>query len=121
MVAFEGALGLVWILLWIGCFVDVLFTPEEKVRSLPKLAWIFIVLLFMLLGSIAWLIAGRPWDRRPVPAGRGDGLRQTRIAPRPQRGPSLAPDDDPEFLAHLRKRADELKRQREQGEDGPAS
>jgi hypothetical protein len=114
VVAFGGALGLVWILLWIGCFIDVLYTPEQKVRNLPKLAWLFVVLIFMLLGSIAWLVAGRPWDKRPVPAGRGENIPGTnRLSPLQKRantGRQLAPDDDEEFLAQLRKRAEEQRR-----------
>ena len=43
-----------------------LTTPEAACRNLPKLAWIFIVLLLPLVGSIAWLVAGRAWDRSTI-------------------------------------------------------
>ena len=57
--------------------------------------WVFIILLFTLVGPIAWYLAGRP---HPTTGGRpGPGRRQRR---RP-----LAPDDDPEFLNHLAAKA----------------
>ena len=59
MLYFDGIGGLIFVALWIWCFIDVLLTPEMACRNLPKLAWIFIVLLFPLIGSIAWLVAGR--------------------------------------------------------------
>ena len=55
--------GLLVLGLWIFCFIDVLMTPETACRNLPKLAWVFIVLLVPFLGSIGWLVAGRPWNR----------------------------------------------------------
>jgi Phospholipase_D-nuclease N-terminal len=87
--------------LWIYAFIDCLTTPEEKVRNLPKVVWVLIILLFgeVLFGPIAWLIAGRP--RFAVPgAGRGP-LPYTA-------GGFVAPDDNPEFLRSLgRQRRDE--------------
>ncbi|MFJ9246185.1 PLD nuclease N-terminal domain-containing protein [Streptomyces sp. NPDC101776] len=77
--------------LWIYAFVDCLNTPEEDVRGMPKLAWVFVILLFgeVLVGPIAWLIAGRP---RREPAG-AQGAQ----------GRWIAPDDNPEFLKSLNK------------------
>jgi len=81
--------------LWIYAFVDCLNTPEEDVRGMPKLAWVFVILLFgeVLVGPVAWLIAGRP---------RRTGAEET-AAP----GQWIAPDDNPEFLKSLNK--DDLK------------
>ncbi|MER6535162.1 PLD nuclease N-terminal domain-containing protein [Streptomyces sp. 900105755] len=69
--------------LWIYAFVDCLNTPEDEVRALPKLAWVFIILLFgeVLVGPVAWLVAGR--TRQP-------------------RERWVAPDDNPEFLKSLK-------------------
>ena len=77
--------------LWIYAFIDCLQTPEKDVRYLPKLAWVFIVLLFgqVLLGPVAWFIAGRPRKT----AGFGGGRRTEWVAP----------DDNPEFLQSLKK------------------
>jgi hypothetical protein len=42
------------------CVVDIIGTPADRIRNLPKVAWLLLVLFFPLLGSIAWLAAGRP-------------------------------------------------------------
>ncbi|MEU7043983.1 PLD nuclease N-terminal domain-containing protein [Streptomyces varsoviensis] len=122
--------------LWIYAFIDCLNTPENEVRGLPKLAWVFIILLFgeVLVGPIAWLAAGRP--RAAAGPGRapaaGSGPRRTWVAPddNPEFLKSLredgAPDDkrarDEELLksweADLRRREEELRR-KDGGEDAP--
>ncbi|WP_328537339.1 PLD nuclease N-terminal domain-containing protein [Streptomyces sp. NBC_00344] len=112
--------------LWIYAFIDCLNTPEEEVRGLPKVVWVIIILLFgeVLVGPVAWLVAGR--NRRG--AGRGSAPSQWH---RNQRTTWTAPDDNPEFLrtlreentkdetmlrdweADLRRREDELRRRSE--------
>lgn len=113
MLVFDGFGGLLVLGLWIFSFIDVLLTPETECRSLPKLAWIFLVLLVPLLGSIAWLVAGRRWNRAGSASQRssaGGTGRTSRPAP-------TNPDDDEEFLAGLRLRAEEQRRRaREQQE-----
>lgn len=110
MLLFDGVGGLVYLALWIFCFIDVLTTPEAACRNLPKLGWVFIVLLLPLIGSIAWLVAGHPWDRTQIPLKRP--AARTDQSRRPTN-----PDDDDEFLAGLRLRAEEQRRRaREQTE-----
>jgi hypothetical protein len=128
MVLFDGMGGLLVLALWIFCFVDVLLTPDGACRNLPKLAWVFIVLLFSIIGSIAWLVAGRPWNRGAlqVPARQGGGRtgRPARTGQSVRTAPTN-PDDDEEFLASLSKRAEEQRRARErqerEGREGDAS
>ncbi|MDQ0582702.1 PLD nuclease N-terminal domain-containing protein [Streptomyces rishiriensis] len=122
--------------LWIYAFIDCLNTPEEEVRGLPKVIWVIIILLFgeVLVGPIAWLVAGRA---RRAPVGGGTSAE----SPRGRRAEWVAPDDNPEFLkslaenkaedekndeallkdweADLRRREEELKR-RESGDDPQA-
>ncbi|MED7951625.1 MULTISPECIES: PLD nuclease N-terminal domain-containing protein [unclassified Streptomyces] len=90
--------------LWVWAFIDCLTTPEDEVKHLPKVVWVIIVLLFPLVGSIAWLVAGKQRNApRTAGAGRhvnGDGGSGF---DRPRGGRPLAPDDDPEFLASLKK------------------
>ncbi|MFI8941047.1 PLD nuclease N-terminal domain-containing protein [Streptomyces syringium] len=85
--------------LWIYAFIDCLNTPENEVRGLPKIAWVFIILLFgeVLIGPVAWLFAGRP---RRTAAGGG------RAYGRGRGGQWVAPDDNPEFLKSLKKDED---------------
>ncbi|MFB7472314.1 PLD nuclease N-terminal domain-containing protein [Kitasatospora sp. NPDC056184] len=87
--------------LWVWAFIDCLTTPEEEVKHLPKVVWVIIVLLFPLVGSIAWLVAGKRRGVRSAPAG-GHGAGGPAYGRRPD-GRPLAPDDDPEFLASLKK------------------
>jgi Phospholipase_D-nuclease N-terminal len=113
MLFFGGGLGLIAIALWIFCVIDTITTPDNQVRNLPKLAWVFIVLLFLDIGAIAWLLAGRPWNK--VPANRTVGRGAAGVPRADGRAPvarrvASNPDDDEEFLASLRKRADEQRR-----------
>ncbi|KIF68533.1 membrane protein [Streptomyces sp. AcH 505] len=75
----------------IYAFIDCLTSDEKEIRHLPKPVWAILVLLFPLVGSIAWLVVGR--DRRAPRAGRGGGW--------------VAPDDNPEFLRSLKDRDDD--------------
>jgi len=67
--------------------VDCIQTDDEKVRGLPKVFWIILIVLITFVGPIAWLIAGK---ERQLPGQRGSQ----------RRGP-LGPDDDPDFLRGL--------------------
>lgn len=127
-----GLLMLVLLGLWAYCLLDVVTTPAEAVRNLPRLAWIIVVLLLSPFGSIMWLFFGRPhraaddtswtehpsfgggersrrpWTERTLWSGAmrgGDTDEQVRprLARRPRPRP-LAPDDDPEFLRELSER-----------------
>jgi phospholipase D-like protein len=87
--------------LGIYAFIDCLTTEEQKVRSLPKIAWVFIILFFwpVFLGPIGWLAAGRPKREYAPGGGAGAGFG---FGGRGQ-GRQMAPDDDPDFLASLNK------------------
>ncbi|MFD4522716.1 PLD nuclease N-terminal domain-containing protein [Streptomyces sp. NPDC058470] len=84
--------------LWIYAFIDCLNTPEREVRGLPKVVWVIIILLFgeVLVGPVAWLVAGKA---RRAP---GDGAAPSAWR-RDQRTGFVAPDDNPEFLKSLKK------------------
>lgn len=112
MLMFDGVFGLVLLGLWIFCIIDVITTPEGRCRNLPKVIWVLIVLLLTFVGSIAWLVAGRSWEPKQ--------LAQRPTAPR--RSVPMNPDDDEEFLAQLRARAEEQRkraRRAEPDEDEP--
>ncbi|MGW3244977.1 PLD nuclease N-terminal domain-containing protein [Streptomyces sp. NPDC001070] len=83
--------------LWIYAFIDCLNTPEEQVRGLPKVVWVLIILFFgeVLIGPIAWLVAGK---HRTAPAGGSTPAEWHRN----HRTQWVAPDDNPEFLHSLR-------------------
>ena len=70
----------------IYCLVDCAQTPAEQLRNLPKWAWIAIIIIFSLIGSIGYIIAGR------APRGGFGSGPKRRVLP---------PDDDPDFLKNL--------------------
>lgn len=79
---------LVPIALTIYAVIDAIQTEDARVRHLPKLIWILLILVFAPIGAIAWLVTGR----QPKPRSGRPGPR--RPAPR-------GPDDDPDFLRNL--------------------
>ncbi|MFE9608290.1 PLD nuclease N-terminal domain-containing protein [Streptomyces sp. NPDC006012] len=119
---------LVPLALTIFALIDCLNTPEDEARHLPKIAWVFIILLFWIVGPIVWLATGKV--RVPPTGGRtpSEWHRDHRFEQQ------TAPDDDPEFLqslakenkrdeqllknweADLRRREEELRR-KEKGEE----
>ncbi len=108
MLLFDGGLGLILFGLWIFCIIDVITTPEGECRNLPKLMWLLIVVLLADIGSIAWLVAGRNWNRQPADL-QYKGNRGHAMPPNRARRASN-PDDDEEFQAVLRARAEEQRR-----------
>jgi hypothetical protein len=81
--------------------IDCLSTDEWEIRALPKVVWVFLILVFSPIGGIAWFVAGRPQRsaaRRDVWS-PGAGFPE---ASHPSR--QTAPDDDPAFLRELAER-----------------
>ena len=92
------------------CVLNVITTPESEVRNLPKLLWLLLVILFPIVGGIAWLVAGRPQGpSRSVPYKGNRGVPPE--YDRPGRAVPQSPDDDEAFLRQLRERAEEQRRQ----------
>ncbi|MCB0912007.1 MAG: PLDc_N domain-containing protein [Propionibacteriaceae bacterium] len=99
------------------CLIDAIMADETRIRNLPKWAWILLIIIIPLVGGIAWLVAGRPANsvpRTPTapqrPVGRSDWEQPPRQRPK-------APDDDPEFLATLKRSNTDHERMLKQWED----
>jgi len=126
-----GFFFLVDLALLVIALIDCLSTDEYAVRNLPKVVWVFLILLFSPIGAIVWFVAGRPQSH---PVGRAGAWKPGRGFPESERPRPLPPDDDPEFLprqtrstrddeemftrweADLRRREEELRRkERENG------
>ena len=111
-----GLFALVALGLWVYCIFDVISTEESVMRNLPKIVWLLIVIFVPTVGSIAWLLLGRPQN-----AGFAPGDTRTRpIRNKPAR-PAVGPDDDPGFIAELDERSrrlqsweDDLKRREDE-------
>ncbi|MEX1078185.1 MAG: PLD nuclease N-terminal domain-containing protein [Homoserinimonas sp.] len=80
------ALSVVGLVVWVYTLVDCIRTDDSRVRGLPKIAWVFVVIALPLIGSVLWFFIGKE--------------RRTRIAPR-QPSQQRAPDDDPAFLGKI--------------------
>jgi hypothetical protein len=118
VLVYEGVGLLLVVALWIFCLVDVIVSKEDECRNLPKLLWLLIVLMVPDIGSVLWLIAGRPRGQRQLwPGGRSPSWQQrtthptaTSRAPRSKTPPrptmpsaGANPDDDDEFLRSIRR------------------
>jgi hypothetical protein len=99
---FKALVVVIPLVLAIYCLVQVAQSRADHVRTLPKWAWFVVIVLFPLVGSVAWLWVGRPQARRSPPPAR--------------RSRPVAPDDDPDFLRGLDKPRD---RPRDKPRDKP--
>jgi hypothetical protein len=114
--------------------IDCLATDGHEIRALPKVVWVFVILLFSPLGGITWFVAGRP--QHAAAGARREMGRPGAGFPGASRPRQVAPDDDPEFLrnlartsradeemlrnweADLRRREEEMKRRKADDADG---
>ncbi len=109
MLLTRGIPVLVLVLLWLYCLFDAIRADPARVRNLPKVAWVVIVLLFVDIGSVLWLVAGRPrGPARSTPYKGNTGIPAE--YDRPGRAVSANPDDDAAFLDGLKRRTEEQRR-----------
>ncbi|AIY01954.1 hypothetical protein ART_2355 [Arthrobacter sp. PAMC 25486] len=98
------ALGIV---IFVYGLIDCLRSETNDVRSIPKSAWILVIVLLNVIGVALWFLFGRP---QYAASGAGSSVGQRTGGP--SSGPnrtaapgsyarSTAPDDDPQFLRNL--------------------
>jgi hypothetical protein len=109
VIRFELGFGLVVFAMWVFCLVDVISSDEGAIRNLPKVFWLLIVLFFPFVGSIAWLVAGRPAGG-PGTSPHERAVPQYPEYDRPGRAAATSTEDDDEFLRKVRERAEEQRR-----------
>ncbi|MDO5644454.1 MAG: PLD nuclease N-terminal domain-containing protein, partial [Dermabacter sp.] len=106
------------IALAVYALADCVSTEDDRVKGLPKLLWVLVIVFVPWIGPITWILVGK--DRsQPQPTGLAKEF-QDRFAPptsngtRGRRGVTrpLAPDEDPEFLARLDREIREERRRR---------
>ena len=109
MLLADGALGIALTLFWVYSVLEVITTDESRMRNLPKITWLFIVILLFDIGAVAWWVAGRPQGpARSLPYKGNAGIPPE--YDRPGRATASSPDDDAAFLAQLRMRAEEQRK-----------
>ena len=79
-------LGVAAVIFTIYAVADCAFFDRSRVRGLARGWWIVVILVVPIIGGVLWFIIGRG--------------RANRVGP--SRGGAVAPDDDPDFLRHLR-------------------
>ena len=134
----EGLIPVLLLGLWVYCILDVIASDDVLMRNLPKGVWLMIVIFLPDVGSLAWLLLGRPlyagWrpgdttrraPKRVIgPEDRADFAAGTvwppapprPVEPRPPEPPSPSPEDRlAAWEQDLRRREEEFRR-RQQGE-----
>jgi hypothetical protein len=99
--------------LTVWCLVEAISAKQSRIRRLPKLAWILLILFVPLAGSIAWLVAGRPSaavERAAAAAAFAEFERPGRLDPSDPGDPAR----DEAYRKLLRERAEEQRRRYEQ-------
>jgi hypothetical protein len=89
-------LGFIDLALLIYCLVDVISIYESRIKSLNKIAWVFIVILVPVVGPILWLTVGK---MRGGPEQTVQRVSRSRVP--------KGPDDDPDFLRNATKFEDQ--------------
>jgi Phospholipase_D-nuclease N-terminal len=94
------------LILTILALISCLSAEEGEVRALPRLVWIFVILVVPVVGAIMYLSVGRPLPEYTLGTGLGGGggpgaggriwRTAAGLSTREQR--VVAPDDDPDFL-----------------------
>ncbi len=85
----EGILALLILAFWIWAIFDCIATDGSLCRNLPKVVWLILVILLPTIGSLAWLLLGRP-----LRAGWQPGSTQSGPSRRP-----LGIEDHPRYSA----------------------
>jgi hypothetical protein len=115
LIRLGGLFFLVSLIFWIWALFDSLTAEPARIRSLPKLMWVIVVLLLFEVGALAWVVFGRPRaDQRNRTGGRSSGSRgsfgsfdlsdlgRPAGSGRTSRDRPVGPDDDPDFLRGLK-------------------
>lgn len=88
------------VVLFIYGLIDCLRSDRADVRSIPKPAWILVIVLLPLIGVLLWFFLGRPqYATTPGSPSNNGTPASGRPASRSSR--MVAPDDDPAFLRKL--------------------
>ncbi|MEV8145534.1 PLD nuclease N-terminal domain-containing protein [Specibacter sp. NPDC078709] len=93
------------VVLFVYGLIDCIRSEARDVRSIPKPAWILVIIFLNVIGVGLWFLFGRP---QYAASGSGSSSSFGPSAAGPRRPAatgsqqrSTAPDDDPEFLRNL--------------------
>ena len=100
-----GLLALAALALWVYCILDVIATDEAVMRNMPKIFWLIVVVILPTVGSLAWLLLGRPANAGYRPGDTTTRALPSRSSPRP-----VGPEDSPDFISQLDEKAARLRK-----------
>lgn len=60
-------LSLMAFVLFVVALLDVIMRRDDQIKHLPKIAWVFIVILLPLIGAFLWFAVGREYPSSPRP------------------------------------------------------
>lgn len=79
-------ISLLTIALMVVAMIDIITRRDDQVKHLPKIAWVILVILLPLFGSVLWFALGRQYDGEGVPLPK---FQRPERAPRPQPAPPV--------------------------------
>lgn len=88
----KAVLLVLGIVLLVYAIFDLIATPKEQVKLLPKIVW-FLLILVPFIGPLLWMLVGHI-KQAPPPQQRNTGGWTPPPGPR-------GPDDDPDYLRGL--------------------
>lgn len=100
-------LSIIALLLVVGALVDIIVRDDAQVRHLPKFAWILLVIVLPLIGSIVWFAIGHDWS---ATIERTKPRQRSRPAPVPAPSPVHDPRSTEEQLAELEREIEDYER-----------
>ncbi|GAA4144028.1 PLD nuclease N-terminal domain-containing protein [Leifsonia shinshuensis] len=104
---------------FVVALVDIILRDSSQVKHLPKITWIFIVILLPLIGGVLWFALGREYPSAAYRRPRGTFVTREQHAPA---APAARPLSTEEQLAALereiaddriRRLEDEVRRRRD--------
>lgn len=121
-------LALLTLAIMVTALIDAITRREDQVKHLPKFAWILLIVIIPLVGSVLWFAIGREWSAPREAMSFGDPRRWSREQPAP--APAPRPNDTrstAEQLADLEREIEiaeleeQVRRRRAARGDGPAA
>ena len=84
-------LSLLLLAAMVFAIVDIVLRDNAEIKHLPKVAWLFLVILVPLLGTVLWFTLGRDVPQRlsrprPTCVSRPAGVSRPAAPPAPSRG-----------------------------------
>lgn len=109
--------SLLVIALMVGALVDIIRRDDAQVRFLPKMAWIIIVILLPLIGSLLWFAIGREYSEAGLSIPRlgrmRPAARPAMQRPEPRPGPPVDTRSTEQQIADLDREIEEWRLRQE--------